>query len=197
MKDEPMEKGQSMEKLYEAWSRVSVLENAQSEGKHATRTLERLKKTISDHLKPMDSGMWKWVFGSDEAILIVNRWDDLGPDINKTGLVKLTLRQIEGMIHPEDLQSVKEALIAHVESKAVDGLEVDFRVRGKSGDWRWVRVGTEAIQSNHEGRPEQAVGCFADLTEVCAILETVAVGEGSEAVAETPIRFAIAASRIK
>jgi len=32
MKDEQMGKGQSMEKLYEPWSRVSVLEDAQSEG---------------------------------------------------------------------------------------------------------------------------------------------------------------------
>lgn len=186
-----------MEKLYEARSRASVLEDEQSEGKHATRTLERLKVTISDHLRPMDSGMWKWVSGSDEATLIVKRWDDLGPDINKTGLVKLTLTQIEGMIHPEDLQSVKEALIAHLESKAVDGFEVDLRVRGKSGDWRWVRVGTEVIQRDHEGRPAQAVGCFADMNEVCAILETFAVGEGSEAVAETLIRFDVGASRIK
>ncbi len=186
-----------MEKLYEAWSRVSALEDAQSEGKLATRTLERIKGTISDHLKPMDSGMWKWAFGSDEATLIVKRWDDLGPDVHKTGLVKLSLRQIEGMIHPEDLQSVKEALIAYLESKAVDGLEVDFRVRGKSGDWRWVRVGTEVVQRDHEGRPAQAVGCFADMNEVCAILETFAFGERSEPVVETLVRFDVAASRIK
>ncbi len=197
MKDEQMGKGQSMEKLYEAWSRVSVLEDEQSEGKHASRTLERLKDTISGHLRPMDSGMWKWVFGSDQAILIVKRWDDFGPDINKTGLVKLTLRQIEGMIHPEDLQSLKSVLIAHMESQAVDGLKVDFRVRGKSGDWRWVRVGTEVIQWDHDGRPAQAVGCFADLTEVCAILEPFGGDGGAEAVATTPITFHIAISGLK
>src|SRR5208283_2001092 len=150
MKDEHKEKGQLMQKLYEVRSRVSALEDVQMEGNHAARILERFKKTMSDFLKPMDCGMWKWAVGSDEATLIVNRWDDFGSRINETGLTKLTLREIEGMIHPEDFQSVKEDIIAHLESKAVDGLGVDFRVRGKSSDWRWVRVETEAIQRNRE-----------------------------------------------
>ena len=197
MKNEHRERGQLMQELYDARPKVLALEDVQMEGNHATRILERFQETMSDLLKPMDSGMWKWAVGSDEATLIVKRLDDLGPDINKTGLVKLTLTQIEGMIHPEDLQSAKEALIAYLESNAVDGLEVDFRVRGKSGDWRWVRVGTEVVQRDHEGRPAQAVGCFADVNEVCAIFETFAFAEGSEPVAETLVRFDVAASRIK
>ena len=71
------------------------------------------------------------------------------------------------------------------------------RVRGKSGDWRWVRVGTEVVLRDHEGRPAQAVGCFGDLTEVCAILEPSGGDDGLEAVAETLIRFDVGASRIK
>jgi hypothetical protein len=197
MKDGKMEKGQSMERLYESWSKGSAVEDTYGQGKYATRTLERFKETISEHWGPMDAGMWKWEFGSDELTLIVKRWDDLGPDIDKTGLVKLTLRQIEGMIHPEDLRSLKSVLIAHMDSQAVDGLKVDFRVRGKSGDWRWVRVGTEAIQSNHEGRPARAVGCFVDVTEVYAILEPFGGDEGGEAVAMTPIRVHMAASLLK
>ena len=181
MKDEHKEKGQLMQKLYEVRSRVSALDDVQMEGNHATRILERLKKTMSDFLKPIDCGMWKWAVGSDEATLIVKRWDNLGPDTNETGLTKLTLREIEGLIHPEDLQSIKEDMFAHLESKAVDGLGVDIRVRGKSSDWRWVRVETEAIQRNREGRPVQAIGCFVDMHEVCSILDRFEPGEGSEA----------------
>jgi len=137
----------------------------------------------------MDSGMWQWPDGSGEAILIVNRWDKLGLPINKTGLVKLSLREIEGIIHPEDLQSIREDLIAHLEDKAVDDLRVDFRVRGKSGDWRWVRVETEVIRRDHEGRPVQVVGCFVDINEICVILERLVVDEELEAVAKAQITF--------
>ncbi len=192
MKNEHREKGQLMQELYDARPKVLALEDVQMEGNHATRILEKFKETLSDLLEPMDCGMWKWAAGSDEATLIVKRWDDLGPDTIETGLTKLTLREIEGMIHPGDLQSVKEDLIAHLESKAVDALAVDFRVRGKSGDWRWVRLETEAIQRNHEGRPVQAVGCFADVNEVCTILERFVVGAGSGAVAKPQIRIKVA-----
>ncbi len=195
MKNEHREKGQLMQELYEARPTVLALDQMQMEGIHATRILEKFQQTLSDLLKPMDSGMWKWTVGSDEATLIAKRWDDLGPDTIETGLTKLTLREIEGMIHPRDLQSVKEDLIALLESKAVDGLEVDLRVRGKSGDWRWVRLETEAIQRNYEGRPVQAVGCFADVNEVCTILERFVVGAGSGAVAKPQIRIKVATSR--
>ncbi|MBM3298923.1 MAG: PAS domain-containing protein [Deltaproteobacteria bacterium] len=157
MKHEHSEKGEVMQKLYEARSRVSALEGVQMEANHATRILERFKETISDLLGPVDSGMWKWALGSDEATLIVKQWDDLGSDTNKTGLVKLTLKEIEDMIHPDDLQSMKGDLIGHLRSEAVDRLGSDFRVSGKSGDWRWVRVETELIQRDPEGRPVQAI----------------------------------------
>ena len=52
MKDEQMENGQSMENLYQAWSRVSVLEDAESEGKLATRTLERFR---GDDIRPFEA----------------------------------------------------------------------------------------------------------------------------------------------
>ncbi|MGO9569683.1 MAG: PAS domain-containing protein [Desulfomonilaceae bacterium] len=195
MRHEHGEKSLLTQELYEARPKVRALEDVQMEGIHATHILEKFKQTICDLLDPMDCGMWKWTVGSDEATLIVKRWDDLGTDTIKPGLTKLTLPEIERMIHPEDLQSVKEDLIAHLESKTVDALEVDFRVRGKSGDWRWVRLETEAIQRNHEGRPVQAVGCFADVNEVCTILERFVVGAGSGAVAKPQIRIKVAAER--
>ena len=138
------------------------------------------------------------MFGSDEATLIVKRWDDLGPDINKTGLVKLTLKQIEGMIHPEDLQSCKRCFDrASWKAKLWMALKLisGSGVNRATGDG--CELGPKVIQRDHEGRPAEAVGCFADLNEVCSILETVAVGEGSEAVAETLIRFDVGASRIR
>ncbi len=193
MKEEHGGKGQFMQELHKARSKVNSLEDVQMEGILATRILEKFQETICDLLEPMDCGMWKWTVGSDEATLIVKRLDDLGPDTIERGLTKLSLRDIEAMIHPGDLQSVKEELIAHLESKAVDGLEADFRVRGKSGDWRWVRLGTEAIQRNHEGLPVQAIGCFVDVNEVCTILESFVVGAGSEAVAKPQIRIKVAA----
>jgi len=198
MKDGRRKKNESMQNLYAARPKVSFLEWEQTEGKHALRTLERFEEIISDLWGPVDGGMWKWVVGTDEAVLIVNRCEHLGSDVSKTGLIKLTLKEIERLVHPGDLQSLRENLIAYLDGKTVDGLGVDFRVRGKSGDWRWVRVETDVIRRDHEGRPLQAFGCFADINKVClSILERFAFGEELEAAAKPQIRFNVAKSRTK
>jgi len=188
MKEEHTENGK-------VGSSVFALHDGQVVAHHATRILERFEETITELLGPIDSGMWKWVHGSDGATLIVKRWEDLGSGISQTGLVKLSIKEIEGMIHPQDFQRLKEDVIAHLENQAVEGFGVDFRARGKVGDWRWVRVETEAILRNHEGRPVQAVGCFVDVHDVCAILERLAPDEGSEAVARPQVRFSRAMPR--
>jgi len=197
MKDAHRQKDQLMKDWYEARPRVSLLEWEQTEGKHALRTLERFEEIMSDLWGPVDGGMWKWTVGSDEALLIVNRCEHLGSDINKTGLIKLTLGEIERLVHPGDLQSLREDLIAYLDGKIVDGLGVDFRVRGKSGGWRWVRVETEVIRRDDEGRPLQAFGCFADVNKVCGILERFVFGEELEAVAKPQIRVNVAKSRTR
>jgi PAS domain S-box-containing protein len=67
-------------------------------------------------------------------------------------------------LHPEDLESVREALREHVEGRA-PRYEVLSRRRSAGGTWRWVRAAGEAVERDREGRATRVVGIYEDLDD--------------------------------
>ncbi|AJY39176.1 PAS domain-containing protein [Burkholderia humptydooensis] len=65
-------------------------------------------------------------------------------------------------IHPDDLARVIDALKAHLEHR--DTYDVEYRVRTRSGDFRWIQSRGQALW-NSAGEPYRMVGWIMDVTD--------------------------------
>lgn len=66
-------------------------------------------------------------------------------------------------IHPEDKARVMAAVRAH-EAGTVSRYAVEYRMRGKSGDWIWILARGVAVDRDAAGRPRRVIGTHTDIT---------------------------------
>ncbi len=69
----------------------------------------------------------------------------------------------EGLLHPEDREEALRRL-SECLGGAVDGLEMEFRLRTKSGDWRWVLSRGRVVARDRSGKALRLVGTHRDIT---------------------------------
>jgi diguanylate cyclase (GGDEF)-like protein/PAS domain S-box-containing protein len=67
------------------------------------------------------------------------------------------------LIHPDDLPAVKAAFLQD-DQRLLDGAEVEYRMRHKSGAWIWLLDRAKAFSDAADGRITRAVGAHIDLT---------------------------------
>ncbi len=67
------------------------------------------------------------------------------------------------MIHPDDLPAVNAALVDDPQ-RVLAGVEVEYRMRHKSGAWIWVLDRTKGYADVSDGRIVRAIGTHMDLT---------------------------------
>jgi len=77
-------------------------------------------------------------------------------------------------IHPDDREG---ALKSHADYLAGRSLryDVEFRMRAKSGEWRWIRSRGQITQRDAEGRPLRISGAHTDITEQKSAAESLAL----------------------
>ena len=68
-------------------------------------------------------------------------------------------------IHPEDSTSFKLTLQTHVKSRSTTPFQSEFRVRTKSGEWRWWLSASMVTEWDDKGRAVRIIGTHMDVTE--------------------------------
>ena len=71
--------------------------------------------------------------------------------------------EMRGFVHPDDLSGVLDGLDAAARGDA-DVYEAEFRVRGASGDWVWLRSRGRVVERDAAGRALRLVGTDSDIT---------------------------------
>jgi PAS domain S-box-containing protein len=107
-----------------------------------------------------DDGVWDWRPGADEIYWSARIFEMLGyaPDE-----IKLTVSVFRSMIHPDDLCKVDEALNAHLSGRS-PVYEVEYRVKNKDGNYRWIRSRGKAAKG--PGGPNtRMVGLHTDIDQ--------------------------------
>jgi len=106
-------------------------------------------------------GMWDWdvptgnvVFNERWAQMLGYRLVEIPPNVDSW----------EKLVHPEDRESVREVIVAHLEGRT-PFYEMEHRMRHKSGSWVWVLARGKVISRDAGGKPLRACGTHLDLTE--------------------------------
>jgi len=110
-------------------------------------------------IKGTHDGIWDWNIITDENYFSPQWLELLGyepGDLENTGAAFFEL------VHDEDRSLVKKALGVHFEKNTI--YDVEFRLRCKPGNYKWVRSRGHATR-NSDGIPERMAGSTSDISD--------------------------------
>ncbi|HEX7156501.1 MAG TPA: PAS domain S-box protein, partial [Burkholderiaceae bacterium] len=80
------------------------------------------------------------------------------------GEIDVNAATFESMLHPEDAQRVLSAFRAHLKAGS-PGLDIEYRMRRKDGQWIWLACRGTVVERNRAGRALRMAGTSMDVTK--------------------------------
>lgn len=117
---------------------------------------ERLQLAIDS----TDNGLWDWNV-ADQHVYFNPRWFEmLGYTSNE---LPMTFETWKNLSHPIDMEEIEPILKAHLAGLTSD-YQVEFRMRHKNGEWRWIRSRGKVVTRGLSHQPLRMVGTHTDIT---------------------------------
>lgn len=132
-----------------------------TERKQTEEALRASEERLELALRGADLGLWDWDLKTGRGVCNERALDMLG---YMNGEVDLNLFSWKDMVHPEDWPRVSETLTAHIEGRA-PSYESEYRLRSKSGEWKWILARGKSAAFDTDGRPLRMTGTILDITE--------------------------------
>lgn len=106
-------------------------------------------------------GLWEWDLVTNKMLFTDACYYMLGYEPDK---VAKDLAWWHALIHPNDLPDVTRVFEEHLRNKT-DYYESVFRVKAKSGEWRWILDHGKVVERDVAGNAMRAVGTHIDITK--------------------------------
>src|SRR6266568_1191096 len=111
--------------------------------------------------------LWDWDVRAG-VIALDPRWAEI-PSLEPSTW-SVSLADWEQVIHPSDLGQAWKVMQDHLEGHTAR-LEVEYRVKHRSGGWRWMRAHGKVAARDAEGRATRVAGTLTDVTDLRALNE--------------------------
>ncbi|MBN1380457.1 MAG: PAS domain S-box protein [Deltaproteobacteria bacterium] len=118
---------------------------------------ERLKLT----LEATYDGLWDWNLLINEIYFSPRFYTMLG---YKPYEMPSTLETWIDLIHPDDREYAPPKYL-HLMKDTSETFEMEFRMKAKSGEWKWLLWRGKIVSRDHEGNATRMVGTNVDITE--------------------------------
>ena len=106
-------------------------------------------------------GLWDWNIETGEVHFNEQWYTLLG---YKPYELLESFETFKSLCHPDDRQSVIDALDAHFENDKVP-YKINLRMRHANGDWVWIHTTGKVMQRDGDGKPIRAYGIHIDVSE--------------------------------
>ncbi len=124
--------------------------------------MERRLKTYKIALDSINDGVWEWDLENNEAFFSDKYYTMLGYN---PGEFEACFESWEKLIHPEDVEEAKRIIQLHFENKQ-EAYEIEFRMKTKSGDYKWILGRGKVFERDDEEKPLKVVGTHVDISEL-------------------------------
>ena len=132
------------------------------ESRRIASALERSREQLRLAIEGAGIGLWDWQvssgaleFGGLGLSMLGYPDGDVAPDFDAW----------ERLIHPEDLPSVRERLVAHLQGRS-ERFVSEYRLRHHdSGNWIWIHALGQVVKRDEAGLPHRVVGIHLDVSE--------------------------------
>lgn len=141
--------------------RTSQLARALDEARAAENVLREREEQLNLVLEGSNDGFWDWSPATGEARMSPRWAGILG---YTTDEVENLFREGMGLIHPDDAAGVMKHLADHMEGR-IFRYSMEYRMKAKSGQWKWILDRGKVVERDPEGRPLRMAGTMTDVTD--------------------------------
>lgn len=127
----------------------------------AEEALKFSEERLQLALEASGDGLWDWDVKTGKVYLNAQYQQMLGylpGELVMDGWVR------ENMIHPDDKPWVLEQLQNHLQDSSVQ-YSFDYRVRCKSGEWKWIADYGKIVARDQQGNPLRMIGTHRDISD--------------------------------
>jgi PAS domain S-box-containing protein len=107
-----------------------------------------------------DLGVWDWDVVHDKAYISDKYFEMTG---YHEGEFEPGLKFFRKLIHPEDWPAIESSIAAHFRGESEYSI-AQYRMRKKTGEYRWFRVVGKVVARDEQGAPLRMAGVIADIT---------------------------------
>jgi len=128
------------------------------------RRIEARLKVSDERLRlALDStqiGILEWNVTKGHVYYSPGLWSLLGYEHSR---MPSTLEVWQSLIHPDDLPVYRKRTESQLNGIA-SFIDPEYRVRSRTGEWRWVYVRSKSVMAGPNGRPTRIIGTVQDIT---------------------------------
>jgi len=125
-----------------------------------TRQLRESEERLRLGLEGSEVGLWDWNLATGN-IVTVRPWSEmLGYDPSE---IQDSTEAWKRHIHPDDKDAVQSILSDHLHRR-IPLYETEYRLRAKSGEWRWILSRGKVVAHTPRGAPLRMLGMHMDIT---------------------------------
>lgn len=137
------------------------LKRAHESTRRALEDLCEKEERLRLILTVVADGFWDW----DVRTGSVNR-EDSWPIIlgYSAGEIDPDVGAWTQLVHPKDMPHVRQAIEACL-SGSPDTYENEYRMKAKSGEWKWIQDRGQIVERDQDGKALRVVGAIRDITE--------------------------------
>ncbi|NJP12541.1 MAG: PAS domain S-box protein, partial [Leptolyngbyaceae cyanobacterium RU_5_1] len=132
--------------------------------KRIEKSLQQSEERLQFAMEASRDGLWDWNIETGDVYHSPQYLEMLGYAASDLGELGLNFQRWQQLIHPEDKASVFEQLNAHLQNASIQ-YAIDYRVRTKSGDWKWVADYGKVVVRDLQGQPLRMIGTYRDISD--------------------------------
>ena len=122
--------------------------------------IRRSEERLELALRGADLGLWDWYVQTGDTTANQRAVEMAGYSLDE---IEPSFAFWQELIHPDDFQRAMQKVSDHLEG-LIDHYENEYRVRHKSGDWKWILARGKIAERDLDGKPLRVTGTFLDVT---------------------------------
>ncbi len=138
---------------------ASVIQFRSGQLRHQTALREK-QEWLELALEETDLGVWDWDVRTNR-IFLNTHWAEM---LGYTAVdIESDMNSWKNLVHPEDDPVVQAMLTEHLEGRT-PLYQMEYRLRAKSGEWKWVFDTGKVVARDTQGNPVRMTGTHQDIT---------------------------------
>lgn len=133
-----------------------------SERKKTEAALLESEARYSRALSATTDAIWEWDLVTDRTFFS-HRWYEMLGYADQE--MPMTFETWKNLCHPNDYELAAGKIQATLRSSGSVKYRAEFRMRAKSGEWRWILGRGDVTKHDDQGKPLLLVGTHVDITE--------------------------------
>lgn len=140
---------------------IAQLKQEMAERQQAEKALRESEERLQLALEGSALGWWDWNITTGQTYFDSSWKRMLGYEVEE---IDNNYESWKQLMHPQDKPRVMEVLNAYLQD-AHPRYEVEFRMRSKSGQWKWILIHGKVFDRDESGAPLRMLGTQKDISD--------------------------------